>query len=152
MTNDIRIAAYQVLESRRSSYDTLLWHIPIVGLAAQAFLFNVALNADNSAAARFITSFLALMTALISLQMLFKLRYFEIKDSAACRKLEEELGIDEIFGFAPHSSTRERLSRTERRPGFLVKPSAFKLLVTLVVFFAGASATIILLTTIGDLL
>jgi len=83
---------------------------------------------------------------------LFKLRYFEIKDSMACRKLEEELGIDEMFGFPPHSPTGERLSKTERRPGVLVRPSSFKLLVTLVVFFAGASATIILMTTIGELL
>jgi hypothetical protein len=149
---EVLMTLYQVLESRRSAYDTLLWHIPILGLTAQAFLFTVALSPDRSASARSITSFLALMTALISLQMLFKLRYFEMKDSKACKKLEIELGIDRYFGFPPHSPTLERLGDGEHRPGWLVRPSSFKFLVTLVVIFAGASALIIFMNTIRQLL
>lgn len=104
---------YQIVAARRQTYDTMLWQTPVLSLTAQAFLFTVALSAQNTPAARLISAMLALIAALASLQLLAKHRFNEVNDS---KLLEAFEGANSAQGYevihVPTSSPKwyQRLS------------------------------------------
>lgn len=96
--DDLQMALYQVLSSRRLGYDSLMWQTPVLGLTAQAFLFNVALGPNSSRFARVIASVLALVTSLISIQLMVKHHHFENADSKFLQDIERKLHLPQYHG------------------------------------------------------
>jgi hypothetical protein len=94
------LASYQVLANRRLAQDSLMWQTPALGLTAQAFLFNIALNSTSSRTARLISMFLALITSLLSMQLMSKHRNYETNDSKNLENFEAE----HSFPMLHHSS------------------------------------------------
>jgi hypothetical protein len=88
---------YDVVAQRRLQWDNLVWQVPVVGLTAQAFLFTIALSAGNSQFARATASFLALVAALLSMQLMARQRQSELTDAHWLNAYEQE-----TFGFSVH--------------------------------------------------
>ena len=89
---------YEVLSNRRNLRDDLLWRAPALGLTAQAFLLTIALNSASSIFAKFFSSFLALITSFMSMQLMAKHRYFEKLDNLHIEQLEEINGLIKYHG------------------------------------------------------
>ncbi|MFT5438555.1 MAG: colanic acid biosynthesis protein WcaH, partial [Alphaproteobacteria bacterium] len=68
---------YQILNSRRDSFNSLLWQTPTVGLTAQAFLFLIILSGNVPVLGRTIAAVLAAAAALVSLHLFGKHRFME---------------------------------------------------------------------------
>ena len=68
---------YQILNSRRDSFNNLVWQTPVLSLTAQAFLFTIILSGGTPKFGRFIAAFLASIVALMSLQLIAKHRFME---------------------------------------------------------------------------
>ncbi len=83
------VALYQTVVARRLQWDNLLWQVPVISLTGQAFLFTIALSADNSRIARLISSTLAFIAALLSMQLMSRHRQAEITDAHWQRAYEE---------------------------------------------------------------
>lgn len=71
---------YQLVAARRQGHDAMLWQTPAISLAAQAFLFTIVLDPDTTPGTRFVVGSLAFVTALVSIHLMTKHRYFEEVD------------------------------------------------------------------------
>jgi hypothetical protein len=127
-------------------------------LTAQAFLFTVALGDGTSPWARRIAAFLALLSALVSMQTMAKHRFFEEGDSKGCEKLEKELKLNMVLGYAPHALPSARqiddgqsLNIWTRLKSFLVTRRSFVLWQGLFWLFAASAAVVIALSFTGVL-
>jgi hypothetical protein len=85
----IELEQYKILANRRQAQDTLIWQTPALSLTAQAFLLTIVFRPDSSAFARCLAACLSLLTALASLQLIIKHRYFEKQDSLSLETFEE---------------------------------------------------------------
>ena len=95
---------YNVLTTRRVATNSLLWQSPALGLTAQAFLFTIALNSGTVVGARLIAAFLALVVSLVSMQLMAKNRYYEVRDSKMLEEYEEtKEGFQVIHGRPDYS-------------------------------------------------
>lgn len=90
------LVQYQILSNRRISQNELLWQVPAMSFTAQAFLFTIAFGSQIRIEARLIAAFLIIMSSTISIQLMSKNRYLEIKDSISLENIEIRLGIDTI--------------------------------------------------------
>jgi hypothetical protein len=81
---------YQVVAARRLQWDALLWQVPSLSLAAQAFLLTVALGPDSSRISRLLTSFLGVLAAFLSVHLLTKHRQAEITDAHWLAEYEQK--------------------------------------------------------------
>lgn len=111
---------YQVLASRRIGYDTLMWQTPLLGLTAQAFLFSVALSPTSSLAARLISGALALVTSILSMQLMSKHRHHEMIDSRFLQKIEKEFHIQTI-----HAKPAERAAKVGVKWSYWMRLSSY---------------------------
>lgn len=89
---------YAIVAGRRQAYDQLVWQTPVLSLTAQAFLLTIALGHDTSSLARFMSASLSLITALASVQLMVKHRYYEVLASKLLQKFEDE---KKASGFEP---------------------------------------------------
>jgi hypothetical protein len=110
---------YGIVASRRQAYDQLLWQTPVLSLTAQAFLLTIALGPDSSPAARFMSAALSLITALASIQLMAKHRYYEVVASHLLQKFEDEKKAD---GF---EAVHARRPFPNENVSFLVRWSSF---------------------------
>ncbi len=85
-------AQYGVLNARRDSFNNLLWQTPVLSLTAQAFLFATILSSDVTIGARRLAAALAFITALASVQLLFKHRFMESLHATILAEHERVLG------------------------------------------------------------
>ncbi|KAI5481054.1 hypothetical protein MNV49_006240 [Pseudohyphozyma bogoriensis] len=60
---------YQIVCSRRATFDNLLWSVPSTSFAAQAFLFQTALAGDTAQSARIISMALSILITILTLQL-----------------------------------------------------------------------------------
>jgi hypothetical protein len=67
----------QFVESRRQEFDAMIWQVPGLSVAAQAFLYLVALNPAASSWVRIFAGVLGIVAALATVQLLVKHRYHE---------------------------------------------------------------------------
>jgi hypothetical protein len=58
---DISRDAYAAVAARRAHFDQMLWQVPVISLAGQAFLFSLALSHDTARTTRIIVSLLSLV-------------------------------------------------------------------------------------------
>lgn len=135
------LASYQVMASRRIGYDTLMWQTPMLGLTAQAFLFSSALNPSSSRTARFIALSLALITSIISMQLMSKHRHHE---SADCLMLER---LERIYKLEPlHVRPEVRDTVLQLRRPWYIRLSSFRVWMAGLALFAVAAAAIMIIT------
>jgi hypothetical protein len=118
---------YQVVAARRDSYEAVLWQVPALSLTAQAFLLTIALGGGPSPSARRLASLLSLISALASIQLLAKHRYFEEVDSKLCEKLEGDLDLKAICGYLPHAPTKDRRQPSDPKLSGWTAYSSFKI-------------------------
>ncbi len=150
-SHDNLFLAYQTLASRRSSYDLMLWQTPALAIAAQAFLFTLVLGPGTTAMARLIASGLALVLAVMSMQLMAKHRYHEELDSLLLKSFEDNLGLTEWLGASPHGTGEERIRDEDRdkiprfpRPAKFWGMSSYRVWFYALSLFAVASALVVL--------
>ena len=140
------ISVYQVIASRRLGYDTSMWQAPVLSFTAQAFLFTIALNVSSNNVARLTAASLALIIALISMQLMSKHRYHEIMDAKWLEELEKGMELDKRIGCAPHADPKERAEHVKMKPSWLQRWSSYRVWMFGLALFAIASASIIIIT------
>ncbi|WP_328850994.1 hypothetical protein OG994_23455 [Micromonospora globbae] len=124
VSRDVLIAAYTVVGARRTSLDTMMWQVPALATAAQAFLLTIALQTDGSRAAQAIAAALGAVLAVLSAQLMAKHRHLEMSDSRLTERIERQLGLERGLGVAPHAAGRLRLG--ERQPWW-IRLSSYRL-------------------------
>jgi hypothetical protein len=98
---------YSVIAARRTAFDTLMWQVPALGLAAQAFLLTIAYGSDSSQLARCISGSLAAVVALVAIQTMLKHRANEKTDNLTLKAMEVAAGISVGSG-NPHDAPAVR--------------------------------------------
>ena len=68
---------YAAVAARRNLSDQLLWQVPPLAIASQAFLLTIALGGDAAQASRITAALLAVLLCLVSLQLMAKFRVVE---------------------------------------------------------------------------
>ncbi len=99
---------YQTLGARRLGYDSMMWQVPALSFTAQAFLLTIALG-GGIGVSRLTSAALALIIALISMQLMAKHRFNEEIDSRLLEAFERRLDIEGIFGCPPHAPPGKRM-------------------------------------------
>lgn len=99
---------YQVLNSRRDTFNNLLWQSPVVSLTAQAFLFAIILAKDTAAEGRFVACVLSIVVSLSSLHLMAKHRFMEQEHAKLLHMYEVDRGLYPANGKiqAPHFSLK----------------------------------------------
>ena len=99
---------YQAVAARRMQWDALLWQVPSLSLAAQAFLLTIAFGPDTSRTSRLLASGLAVVAAMLSLHLLIRHRQAEVTDAHWLATYEQQ-----HFGATAHGPKwRERRNAT----------------------------------------
>lgn len=144
------LPVYQAVVARRMQWDALLWQVPSLSLAAQAFLLTIALGPSTSRMSRLLAAGLAIVAALLSLHLLIRHRQAEVTDAHWLAAYEKE-----HFGRVVHGPEwRDRRNATvipgslgglARMPAFPVWQGALSLfgavaLVAFVLAIFGASS------------
>jgi colanic acid biosynthesis protein WcaH len=129
---------YNILNARRDSFNSLLWSTPVISLTAQAFLFTIALNPDVSVYSRIISAFLALITAVASIHLLMKHRFYEEEHAKISHKYERNHGLAEIN------------KQCDPKPWFQNK-SSYGIWRIILSFFAFFALLIIIFTIIAEM-
>jgi hypothetical protein len=83
---DVLLAQYQVVAARRQNFDAMVWQVPALALAAQAFLMTIALGAGSGHLARIASGLLSALTAVMSVQLLLRQRIHEIAYARGCHR------------------------------------------------------------------
>ncbi len=139
---------YSSLSARRTAFDTMMWQVPALGLAAQAFLLTIAYGSSTSNTARFVSGALSVVVALVAIQTMIKHRANEKTDNLILKRIEDLNGIRIGHGASPHDapSVRGRAIGNELIYGYLEKRRSVRLWVTSLCGFAIAGGVAIVLT------
>ena len=85
------LAIYSAIANRRTSWDTMLWQVPVISMTGQAFLLTIALGSDASHVARYISSALSVIAAGTSLILMAGHRRSELADADWLQEFEQSL-------------------------------------------------------------
>ena len=80
---------YPIVAQRRQAYDTLLWQVPVVAVAAHGFFVTAALGAKEN----YVSACLFFAAAIIGRAIIYqfqKLRAREVRDAELLKKFEAE--------------------------------------------------------------
>lgn len=140
-------SVYTAIAARRTAFDTLMWQVPTLGLAAQAFLLTIAYGPDSSQIARCVSGGLAAVVALVAIQTMLKHRANEKTDNLILKEMEVAAGISIGRGANPHDNPEDRARAVgneliENR--FTNSRSARLWILSLLCFGAGGVAALIL--------
>lgn len=140
-------SVYTVVAHRRTAFDTLMWQVPALGLAAQAFLLTIAYGSNSSVIARCIAGGLAVVVALVAIQTMLKHRANEKTDNLILKELESAVGIWIGSDRNPHDSpaVRGRAIQNNLIEGRLAQGRSVTLWVTSLLCFAAAGVTAVVL-------
>src|SRR3954470_133370 len=116
---------YPIVAARRQGYDSLLWQVPALGVAAQGFLVSAAVGTDTSASLSAGLLFTASVLGVAVAWLFRKLRMHEVADSVLLKE-HEAARSDEGFSIV----------HGRRVPGF----SAYRLWLVLLVAAIGLEA------------
>lgn len=141
-------SVYSAIANRRTAFDTLMWQVPALGLAAQAFLLTIAFGSKSSSIARCISGGLAAVVALVAIQTMLKHRANEKTDNLILKHLEVAAGIWIGGKSNPHDSpaVRGRAIHNSLIEGLFARGRSVTLWVTSLLCFAGAGITALVLT------
>jgi hypothetical protein len=79
---------YRALNARRISKDTFVWQTASLALAAQSFLYGIALGGTSMLGGRLISLGLSFCAAVATILLMTKHRCLEVRDSKALADLE----------------------------------------------------------------
>jgi hypothetical protein len=119
-----------LLNARRDTFNNLLWQTPVLSLTAQAFLFTIILSCDSGDLERLIAAFLSFITALASIQLLFKHRFMEEQHAKILHDYEKSFGL---YG----------INQKMTPNNWVVKISSFQLWFFVLFFFMVAASLVI---------
>lgn len=105
---------WEVIAARRVSYHSAVWQTPALSLTAQAFLLTIALGADTAALSRILAAGVALLAAVVTMQLLVRHRKMELLDWLTLEQLERDLGFDRMIGVLPHARLEQRYHETSQ--------------------------------------
>lgn len=88
---DRRVSLLGIYAAQFSSYSSLLWQVPALGLTAQSFLLTVALTHGNSKGAGIMAAALAMLIAFASLSLMHGQRGFAMTHAWFVRQLAMQL-------------------------------------------------------------
>jgi hypothetical protein len=148
------------VESRRQAFDAMIWQVPGLSIAAQAFLYVVALDPGSSDWVRIFAGTLGVVAALATIQLLVKHRYHEetysetIDASRRARgvppfrgvewfketALQDLEAVDEEIGELPPYVSRYREGSWRRK---VAKPSSVGVWTLTLALFAVGDALIV---------
>ncbi|WP_377641826.1 hypothetical protein [Oryzobacter terrae] len=161
---DQRLLVWQTISDRRASLDAMMWQTPALGMAAQAFLFTLALGADVADASRVTAAFLSLVLSALVVQLMAKHRRHELLDALLLQRMEQELGFKTGVGTTPHDrpaarhaddweTASARLARALPGPSRFWQASSFELWMVGQALFAVAALAVALvtLTPLGEI-
>lgn len=155
------LSIWATISARRTSYDSLIWQTPALGLAAQAFLLTLALGSDTSALGRAMSAGLSLALSVMVIQLLLKHRQGEFLDALALERIEKRLDFEGRVGALPHGHPSARNTDDEQDraanelralapwPRRFWKMSSVRLWVTGQWVFAGVAFFVIVLVLTG---
>jgi len=89
INSDLSETQYEILNSRRDSFNNLVWQTPVLSLTAQAFLFTIIYTSTASNVARTIVAALSIILALASIQLLLKHRFMEAEHAKFLHTFEK---------------------------------------------------------------
>lgn len=93
-----------------------MWQVPALSFTAQAFLLTIALG-GGIGVSRLTSAALALIIALISMQLMAKHRFNEEIDSRLLEAFERQFEIEAIFGCPPHAPPGRRMKTVNAGSG-----------------------------------
>lgn len=79
---------YPIVAARRQGYDALLWQVPTIGIAAQAFLVSAALGPERTARVALLLWSLAFLVNGAVIWLFQRLRAREVSDANLMRAYE----------------------------------------------------------------
>jgi hypothetical protein len=144
----VLVGVYGAITARRSSFDSMMWQVPALAVTAQAFLLTIALGSSTASIARQFAAGLALVLALMAIQLMAKHRFLEEVDSILAEKLEEAWHIPNTLGVAAHARASSRVVINQRRFHWWISRSSYRIwtsglsLFALVDLSAGLIATV----------
>lgn len=143
---EIFAAVYSSLAQRRTNYETLLWQVPALSIAAQAFLLTIVLAHDSTRTARLIAAGMAVLSSVISVQVMAKHRYMERTDTLLMEQLEAARDIP--FHIHSYLDKRQFVAQLSFRPVllFLVRQRSFRIWVAVLFIFMLLSTSLFFLT------
>lgn len=129
--------AYSVIESRRQGFASMMWEVPGLAVASQAFLLASAVDPAGARVFRVGAAFLAALVAAAAIQLMTKHRNAELTDSKLLAAIELELGIQLGLtpGVVPHSKPEERYAALGRPFSWLDEWASFDIWRTLLLVF-----------------
>ena len=86
---------YELVELRRQQFDGMIWQVPALTFAGQAFLFSVLLGPDVASWARVAAGVFSIGISYLSLMLLARHRQAEEADSTWLREYERRNGWPE---------------------------------------------------------
>jgi hypothetical protein len=86
----------RLAEERRNDTSQMMWQVPGLSVAAQAFLYTRAFDPNTSSPARVLVSVAALICAFGTLQLLLKHRYYEEMYSFALDQSRRARGVEPL--------------------------------------------------------
>ncbi|MDX2025380.1 MAG: hypothetical protein SFU54_03365 [Microcella sp.] len=87
---------YGVVAARRLALDGLMWQVPSLSLAAQAFLLTVSLNVAIEPVSRLVAAIIGVVVTAASAQLMVKHRRHELIDRLLLEKMEASLGLPKV--------------------------------------------------------
>jgi len=126
LPSDMKEPQYQILNSRRDSFNNLVWQTPVLSLTAQAFLFTIILADGTPQMGRVIAAILSFFAALMSLHLLYKHRFMEKNIAKTLHTYEN---IKNWYS----------INRKIMTPNWLLSQSSYKLWMILLGIFLAAS-------------
>ena len=133
----INEAQYETVVTMRLENDAKVWRTPLLCIAAQSLLMNVALGNNFGSVAATIASLLAFISSLASIQVMMKHRYLEIKCSKILHAFEQE---ENDYGPLHQKPTYQDA-------GFIEKRTSYKLWIIIIVLFVCFSLAVMLWNT-----
>lgn len=116
MKLEIFLAAHETMTARRNAFDSLMWQVPALGLSAQAFLLTIALGHDTARVPRLLAAGLALVIAVISMQLMAKHRFHELLESKSLEDFERRFGPREFAALGLHRRPLDRAAAVGLEP------------------------------------
>lgn len=92
-TSDSKASLLAVYATQFSSYSSLLWQVPALGLTAQSFLLTIALTHGNSKGASIMASGLGMLIAVASVFLMHDQRGFATTHAWFVRQLSRQLTL-----------------------------------------------------------
>ncbi len=97
---DSLLTLLNVYTAQLGSYTTMLWQVPALGLAAQAFLMMIVLGSlsASSDGSKYAASALSIIIAVASVRLMYTQRGRAINHNELAKRISSKLSLDDLLG------------------------------------------------------